>query len=342
MYVVVMKLNITESFKNSSKSSENKKDVHEDKCNSDNMYINNFMKSIQKKNKKSKTKKSKKNSKNDYIFRQEQFNNNYRDTLTAFNNIAPDQKTVFNIMNLPVDTSNLPNNDPTVVTLVKKFVGQLNQNVKTQVGDRINKNSGWDEKMPEPNMKSGWDEAQTKLGLPTSLFDGPAPKASVKIDEIKGVQRESTEAETRYRINVILKKRNTRDKIAVRLNFVTSNDDEEYGKRYINDGVVDRNTNVKINKSDNLIIIEEIAILGFFIYDPESCQQINGSADKYPDNDLFDFGDLVNNDITDQTFIMKELTDTYKRRIKEANGFNAALDTEGRNFSSTLLNTYNV
>ena len=335
LYIFIIKLNITESFGNLYNQKINKYDAPQNNDIFDNTYVSNFMDSINKKNKK----KSKKNTEqnNKYFFKQEQFNNNYRDTLTAFNNIAPDQKTVFNTMNLPVSTITLPNTDTTAVSLIKNFVKQLNENIKTQITDKLNENSGWDEKVPEPNMKSGWDEAQTELGLPSSLFNGPAKKSPVKITEIKGVQRETTDAETRYRINVILKKRNTYDKIAVRLNFVTSNDDDEYNKRYIGDNDT-KNTN--INKSNNLVIIEEIAILGFFIYEPQLCDQIIDENKKNYDEDLFNFGDLNENNITDQTFIMKELTDNYKRRITEANGFNAALDTEGRNFNSSLIGTF--
>jgi hypothetical protein len=334
VHIFLKNLNIKESFANSKIINY---DDNEQNQNSDGTYINNFMKSIQKKRKKKKTKKCKKNIKTDdmYFFKQEQFNNNYRDTLTAFNNIAPDQKPIFNIANLPVTTTNLPNDDPNVIKLAEDFVKQLNYNVKTQVTDRLNENSGWDEKMQNPNMKSGWEKSQTKLGLPSSIFENPAKKCSVKIINIKGAQKESTDSEIIYRINVILKKKNTDDKMAIRLNFVAPNNDEECGKRYIDDGVMN------IPKSQK-IMIEEIAILGFFIYEPEQSMQLNNMSNDAPVDDFFNFNDLNNNDMIDQTFIMKELKDTYKRRIEEANGFNAALDTEGRNFNNTLLDTYNL
>jgi len=325
-----------ENFK--STTYDTSSDESQNKCTSPSEYINNFMNSIKKKRTKNKKNKNKikKNDDNMYFFRQEQFNNNYRDTLTAFNNIAPDQKPIFNIANLPVSTSNLQNDDPVVTKLVGDFIKQLNYNVKTQVTDRLNENSGWDEKMQGPNEKSGWEIAQTQLGLPSSIYENPAKKCSVKIIEIKGVQKETTEGETRYRINVILKKKNTNDKMAIRLHFITSNDDDECGKRYINDGVINQNANV--NKSNNVVVIEEIAILGFFIFESEPNLSQHSNKVQTPNDDFFNFDDLNNNDITDQKFIMKELKDTYKRRIEEAGGFNAALDTEGRNFNNTLMN----
>ena len=53
-------------------------------------------------------------------FTEGQFHNDYRDTITAFNNIAPSQKQIFNQGNIPIVLSNPPVRE--VKKLIRDFI----------------------------------------------------------------------------------------------------------------------------------------------------------------------------------------------------------------------------
>ena len=36
-----------------------------------------------------------------------------------------------------------------------------------------NENTGWDEALPDPNVKSGWDKFTEKIGVLSSLYEDP-------------------------------------------------------------------------------------------------------------------------------------------------------------------------
>jgi len=67
------------------------------------------------------------------FFVQTQFNDSYRDVLTAFNDICPDQKIIFNLQSLPVITTNYNINKKTppfiFIKLITQFINKLNQSI---------------------------------------------------------------------------------------------------------------------------------------------------------------------------------------------------------------------
>ena len=105
--------------------------------------------------------------------------NDYRDTITSFSNIAPDQRPMFNRSVLPVKQIDV---DPKQVkSLVKAFIKRVNEDVKYNVTDELKANSGWDELAPEKKDRDGWKKQMDELGLPDDLYLSPAKRAKAPL-----------------------------------------------------------------------------------------------------------------------------------------------------------------
>lgn len=61
------------------------------------------------------------------IFVKSQYNDNYRDTVTAFNNMVPVQKDTFNENNLPIEKTNPDHKE--ISKMVSDFIEELNKNI---------------------------------------------------------------------------------------------------------------------------------------------------------------------------------------------------------------------
>ena len=61
-------------------------------------------------------------------FNDTQFNNYYRDVITAFNNVAPRQRQIFNLENVPIKVGLC--NKSEVNIIVRDFIDAVNKNIK--------------------------------------------------------------------------------------------------------------------------------------------------------------------------------------------------------------------
>jgi hypothetical protein len=281
-----------------------------------------------------------------------QFHNDYRDTITAFNDIAPSQKELFNESNLPVTHSIAPHEE--VYDLIREFIRQLNRDVKYNVTDYHNSNTGWDEPIPDKKGKSGWEKQQNELGLPSSLYPDPAKRAKLKLIKIDNVEKQSTEFETKYACTIIMQKVNVGDQVIVKVTFVRDNiniDDEReffrdlddagsigtnYGRNYDKNRGTGRCTGRSTGRGRNRlhknptsnIVIEQIFIVGFL-----TDEGVNEGSKK---EDFYHFKGLETNDIIDNKKIMRELIKKYKKKASEDLEFAASLDEDGRLFHNEL------
>jgi hypothetical protein len=230
--------------------------------------------------------------------------NDYRDTLTAFNNVAPDQRPMFNRSVLPVKQVDV--NPVEVKPLVKAFIKRVNDEVKHRVTDIQNENSGWDELAPE-NKKDGWGDYMNELGLPESIFNEPAKRAKIKLVKIDAVQKFATEEQLNFIVHMIIQKKNVSDQMIVKVSYVMDN--------------VDLNAERNFNKSeftvDFNVKIEEIAIVGFLTD--------HSYGDKTERKDFYEFVNIEKDNIVDNELILKALKDKYKQRQIESDGFNLTI-----------------
>ena len=300
-----------------------------DEYNKYDYYLNSLVDSTKKK----RTKRTKINDK----YLDMQFHNNYRDVLTAFNNIAPDQKQIFNMGNIPITISK-PNTSE-VKNLINEFLKELNYNIKTEVTDNITPNSGWDDLAPLKNVKSGWKKEQEILGIP-DVYDDPAKKGKVKLIRIDNIEKQDTEAESKYICKIIIQKKNVKEQMIIKLSFVIPKivTDERTLFKNANCGsdkyVTDNPNNPP--RTDHLgisnVIIEEIFVIGYLSDD--GVQNINPCS--YKEDDGYNFDRMENNEIVSMTTIQKELRNKYNNRKYEMDQFNQAMDNETKKFHSSL------
>lgn len=252
-----------------------------------------------------------------------QFHNDYRDIITAFNNIIPKKNQIFNPANIPLKYSKPDKQE--VKYLVLQFIDLINDNLDTQVDVARTPNTGWDESIPDPNIKSGWNKTQESLGLQPNLYNDGAPKNYVKYIDIVGTEKYETEDEVKYSINVIIQKKNINDQMLINIQIIQD-------KRPLLD-------EDNFNKTENIelkVIIEYIYILGFYT----NHKTVINNEDNNEQEKYYNVTDIENNDITDPKYIMEVLDDKYKQRNKEMNNLTAMLDEEGQNFHNGLPHIY--
>lgn len=236
--------------------------------------------------------------------------NDYRDTITAFNNVAPDQRPMFNKSVLPVKQIDV---DPIEVKpLVKAFIKRVNDEVKQGVDDEQNANSGWDELAPE-KKKDSWGDYMNGLGLPESIFNGPAKRAKIKLLKIDTVQKFATEEQLNFIVHMIIQKSSAEDQMIVKVSYVMDNVDFN----------ADRNFNKSEFNVDFNVKIEEIAIVGFLTD--------HSYGDKSDRKDFYEFVNIEKNNMIDDELVLKALKEKYKQRQIESDGFTVAISPKELN-----------
>jgi hypothetical protein len=246
----------------------------------------------------------------DMEFVEAQFHTDYRDTITAFNNIAPAQKQIFNIANLPVQFSNPEQHE--VKKLISDFMTELNKNIINEVPDYRNVNSGWDEAVEDPHKESGWDRNMEALGLPKSLYPDPAKKSKVKLLKIDHVEKYESEDEIKYSVYLFLKKNKVEDVLVIKVSFVLD-------KRIVNE---DR-TFFNQNNNETHIVLEEIFMIGYMT--ERGVGRTNDFRDKF-----YNFNDLEKDGILDDNEIIRQLNHKLAERHKETQRFNDTLEPQFR------------
>jgi len=251
------------------------------------------------------------------------WHNDYRDVMTALNNLTPDKKQLFNLPNQPLYFSEPPVNE--VKNMVSDFVSVLNDNIKSDVPSFRNPNSGWDEAITDPTVQSGWNKVQLSLGLAPSLYEDPAVKQPVNLLAVTRVLKYETDDEIKYLIDMIIQKRNVDDQMVLRASFIQD-------KRPLRD-----ENNFFVTSTIKLkLVIESLSILGYLSKDGNDSRLL---SDK--DKELYyEVNQMESNNLVDPKDVLKVLNQKYKQRHAEMEQRNALLDEEGQNFHRTLPKIY--
>jgi len=256
-------------------------------------------------------------------FIDKQFHNDYRDVMTALNNLVPAQKQLFNLPNQPVKYSELQPSE--VNGMVQDLINSLNNNIKTSVPSERNNNSGWDEALPDPNHQSGWDKMRESLGLQTSLYPKPAPPAKVNLVKIDRVQKYETEDEIKYACYIILQKDNSDDQMVLKASLVQD-------KRSLHD----ENEFFRTHDLVMRIAIEELFIVGYLSNKGmDDNKQFEMIKDRF-----YNLDRMEHNNLTDPKYVMGELSRRHKLKEREMDYRNSLLDEEGQDFHATLPHPY--
>jgi hypothetical protein len=256
-----------------------------------------------------------------YFF-ENQFNNDYRDVITALDNVVESGKPLFNRSNLPVEYTPIKKSE--VKNLLKAFISTLNYNIKNKVQDFTNVGNGWLNVVPNETVESGWNRQMKELGLPEDLYNKPASRSRVKVIKIDKVEKMSTNNQVRINIYLILQKENVSDQMVLKVSFVMDKDD-------INN---DRDFFKKDEMIDLNVHIEQTFIVGYL------SDQSYGS--KRPYTDFYTFENIEKDNILNQEEIFKQLRNKYEQQQIESNGLTIQFSPQtGNNIAIERLNSKN-
>lgn len=212
-----------------------------------------------------------------------------------------------------------------VKNLISDFINVVNINIAQEVPNARNKNSGWDEAIPDPRIESGWEKVQKGLGLVPSLWSDPAAKSGIKLININYVQKYETEDELKYSCDIIVQKAGVDDQMMLKASFVQD-------KRPL----IDENNFFTSKNVQMKVVIEEVFILGYLSKEGNDARlEYDNESTKYQDYNL-----MEKNQMTDPKFIQGMLLEKYQQKADEMNQFNLMLDEEGQTFHQTLPNLY--
>ena len=235
---------------------------------------------------------SKKKPKINEYFSEIQYHQNYKDTIDAFNLLMPNERQLFNKGDLPITNIVKPSNTE-LKKLISNFIKEINKIIKYHITDEL------------PNkIKSGWDKQQEELGLPSTIYDEPVLKASVKLIKIDHSEKCETTDEIRYIVYLILQKKNVKDQIVIKVIFVVDKRDWNLDREFF-----EKNK----NSYDTSVKIEDISIIGFMLVS-------NNSKKKKSSRETFyEFNSIKDGIMFSQKDIIKELNNKKKQYIKECN-----------------------
>jgi hypothetical protein len=220
-------------------------------------------------------------------FIEAKFHADFMDVASAFNDLAPTQRQIFNINNVPCKISQ--NVDSKLIgEILEEFIEEVNDDIKTNVPLIHTVNSGWDEVVPEHTVESGWEKVQKQLGLPTSLYTKPKMNTHVSLVNFSDITKYEIEKEIKYTCQLVLQKDKVKDKLVVQLSFVLPKDLD--GRK---------------------IIIETIDILGYLT------EQGLG-VDRQETDDFYYFDSLnrSNHNMLSGDIILTEMMKKYNMRQK--------------------------
>ena len=273
------------------------------------------------------------NKKINKFFIQSQFNDAYRDILTAINVLCPDLKIIFNLQTLPVVTTifEVSKKPPVIILrLINDFIIQLNNTIQ-KLPDSYDALNDYNNYLPMTAQlaKYGEDRGINKfykdIGVDYNLYADTPKNAPVELIKIVGMRREYTEAETKYVVSIVVKKllKTVNDQLQLTINFVKRND-PFLSENFFKNGSDD----YKVNDTEK-VAIEFIFIDGYFTNDFNEeydcyAQEQNG-AKKVQSNDgddnYYDFNALGTNQMISDHEVITEFNKKMREHQLEMNTF---------------------
>ena len=267
------------------------------------------------------------------FFVQTQFNDAYRDVLTAFNDICPDQKQIFNLQSLPVTTTYYDLNKKTppfiFIKLITQFINSLNENIKklpesVEIVNDYNNYLPLTSQLEKYVANKGINKFYKEIGVDYNLYADTPPNSPVELIKIISVRREFTDAETKYIATFVLKKilKSVSDQIQITVNFVTKNDPLE-GYDLFNGQPESQNIN-----TSKQVVIEFIFIDGFYTNDfnvDYDCLESPGDktvSQIGSNTEYMSYYDLGKDNMLNEYEIAKRFNKINREHELEMNNFN--------------------
>ena len=267
------------------------------------------------------------------FFIQTQFSDSYRDVLTVFNNISPDQKILFNLQSLPVTTTKYQLNRDTpfvFIKLVTQFINQVNKEIKKlpesyEIVNNYNNYMPLTSQLKKYTENKGINKFYKDIGVDYNLYADTPPNAPVELIKIISATREYTDAETKYVISLVVKKilKSITDQLKITVNFVTKNNPLE-GYDLFNGKPPPETIN-----STQQVAVEFIFVDGYYTDDfnvDYDCMGGDNGCKKTSsidwDNKYYSFDALGTNFMMSDYEIIKEFNKKNREHEIEMNNFN--------------------
>ena len=264
------------------------------------------------------------NKKLNKFFVQSQFNDSYRDLLTAVNILCPDLKIIFNLQTLPVTTTIFEPSKrppPIILRLVNDFMVQLNKTIK-KLPDSYDAINDYNNYLPltaqlsKYSQDRGINEFYKDIGVDYNLYADTPKNAPVELIRIMQMRREYTEAETKYVVTIVVKKKlpSVKDQLQLTINFVQRNDP------FLSENFFKNGQDDYINTKEK-VAIEFIFVDGFYSndfgedYDCYANDPKNGKRIENSDGDsgFYNFDALG----TDQMISDREILTEFNKKMRE-------------------------
>lgn len=273
------------------------------------------------------------------FFIQSQFSDSYRDVLTVFNYICPDQKILFNLQSLPVITTHYKINNKTpyiFFNLVQHFITQTNNEIKKlpesyDILNNYNNYMPMTSQLKKYTENKGINKFYKEIGVDYNLYADTPPNAPVELIKIIKTTREYTDAETKYIITFVIKKilKSISEQLQITVHFVSKNDPLE-GYNMFED-----NQQYNSINSPQTIAIEFIFIDGFYTNDfnvdydcvgtDNHCKNIaniSNISNINGDDKYYSFDALGTQSMISNYEIVKEFNKKNREHEIEMNNFN--------------------
>ena len=253
-----------------------------------------------------------------------QFNDAYRDVMTALNIISPNQKQLFNIQTLPVVTTLYdPNKEPPleVFKLVIQLIKQLNTEIKN-LPDSQEIINDYNNYLPLTSQKTeyvknkGINQFYNEIGVDFNLYADTPINAPVELIKILEVKQEFTEAETKYVVSFVIKKilKSVEEQMKITVHFILKNNPLEGENLF---------TTVQNTSFTRTVAVEYIFIDGYFTnkFDVNfECYGKDNNKINTPYSDYgnyYNFTDLGKNTMMADNQIITELNKKYREHELE-------------------------
>lgn len=267
------------------------------------------------------------------FFVQTQFSDSYRDVLTAFNYICPDQKILFNLQTLPVVTTNyqLTRDTPFVfIKLVTQFINNVNKEIKSmpesyEIVNNFNNYMPLTSQLKKYTENKGINKFYKDIGVDYNLYADTPPNSPIELIKIIKASREYTDAETKYVITFVIKKilKSVSDQLQITVHFVTKNDPLEGYNMF------DGEPPAQAINSTQQVAIEFIFIDGYYTNDFDvdyDCVGSDNNCKKFSnidgDDKYYSFDALGTEFLTSDYEIIKQFNKKNREHEIEMNNFN--------------------
>ena len=266
------------------------------------------------------------------FFVETQFNNNYRDVLTVFNNICPDQKILFNIQALPVTATKFTTKDMPFefVKLISQFINRVNQEIDKlpesyEIVNNYNNYMPLTSQLKKYTENKGINIFYKSIGVDFNLYPDLPVNAPIELIDIIGMTKEFTEHETKYIATFVIKKtlESVTDQLKITVHFIIKNNPAETCDMFEScSEPQDINSYQKV--AIEFIFVDGVYTDDFNIdYDCiDSCQTNNKKVSNIDtDNQFYSYSELGKDNMLDRTEILTQFNKKLKQHELEMLNF---------------------